>query len=343
MIYVEKSALNLPLTKFLEKENVNLKEIDDNFLVEDKKSNIVITHKKDNFLHPCPATNIYRCCNYHVIDIMQGCPFDCSYCILQYYLPHKHIRVSADIDKVVDDILCGVKNKRQRIGTGELADSLALDNIIPISKLLTPIANSNDNIQLEFKTKSDNVSNLLNLNPKNIVVSWSLNPAKIINQEEPFTASLERRLKAASDCAKYGYKVAFHFDPLIWVEDFENLYGELINQLTSTIDENLVEFISVSTFRCPNELLDSVRKRKKPSILLKGDYIRGLDGKVRYYKALRSKMLKFTVSNIRKNWTKPFIYFCMEHDSLWKNILGYDPLAREEFEKLFPHYNCQSS
>lgn len=339
MIFVEKSALNLPLTKLLEKEGANLNIIDDGYAVEDKKSNIVVTGQRDNFLHPCPGTNVYRCCNYHVVDIMQGCPFDCSYCILQYYLPHKYIKVSSDIDSVKSDILSGVKNNKQRIGTGELADSLALDNVIPLSKLLIPIANNNDNIQLEFKTKSDNVSNLLNSNPKNVVVSWSLNPQEIISTEEPLTASLDRRLNAALNCVTHGYKVSFHFDPLILTDDFEKLYGNLIEKLTSIIPESSVEFISISTFRCPNDLLNSIRQRKSPSVLLKGDYIKGLDGKVRYYKALRGKMLRFAVENIRKNWRKAFIYFCMEHETLWQSIMNYDAGDRETFEKLFPFYN----
>ena len=87
MIYVEKSAQSLPLTQMVAKDN-NIEVIDDGAEIEDKKSNVVISNHKDNFVHRCPATNIYRCCNYHVVDIMQGCPFDCAYCILQLYLPH---------------------------------------------------------------------------------------------------------------------------------------------------------------------------------------------------------------------------------------------------------------
>ena len=339
MIFVEKDALKLPLTTLLEKEGVNMTVIEKGFPVEDKKSNIVVTAGRDNFFHPCPGTNVYRCCNYHVADIMQGCPFDCSYCILQAYLPHKHIRVSADINAVREHILQGVQKGRQRVGTGELADSLALDKIIPLSKVLMPIAASTDNIQFEFKTKSDCVDNLLMMPPKNAIVSWSLNPQEIIDKEEPLTASLERRLKAALHCTEHGYKVGFHFDPLIMTDNFQSIYGNLFNMLTDTIDEKDVEFISISTFRCPHELLDCIRRRSKPSVILKGDFIKGLDGKVRYFKALRVKMLRFAVESIRKRWKNAFIYFCMEHETLWEKLLDTDPGEREEFEKLFPFYN----
>lgn len=339
MIYVEKSALNLPLTEIVTRLSAGVEIIDDGQEIEDKKTNIVLTARHDNFAHPCPGTNIYRCCNYYVADIMQGCPFDCSYCILQAYLPHKHIRVSADIDGFCTSIKNVAVSAKRRIGTGELADSLALDHIVPLSTLLSPIANDNPNIQLEYKTKSAQINNLLNLNPRNVVVSWSLNPNEIISQEEPLTAPLARRLEAAKQLSECGYKVGFHFDPMIFCDDFEKLYGKLIDELTHMIPETSVEFISVSTFRCPPELIDAIRARAVESILTKGDFVRGLDGKVRYFKALRAGMIKFALQRLRLNWKKPFIYLCMEHESLWDKFIGYDPGDREKFEAFFPFYS----
>lgn len=337
MIYVEKSAQNTALSEIIAKEH-NIEIIDNINEIEDKKSNIVISSHTDNFVHRCPATNIYRCCNYHVVDIMQGCPFDCAYCILQLYLPHKYIRVAGNIDNVLNDIAISVKNTKRRIGSGELSDSLAMDKIVPLSKIIVPFVNKLDNILFEFKTKSDVIGNLLNLNPKNVMVSWSLNPHSIIEKEEPYTASLDRRLKAAEIISSYGYKVGFHFDPLIMIDDFENLYGNLIENLTNRIKEESVEYISISTFRCPSELMNIIRERKNASILTKGDFIKGIDGKTRYFKAERIKMIKFVTEKIKYYWKKPFIYYCMEHSSVWENILKYDPKEREEFETYFPYY-----
>ncbi len=337
MIYVEKSALKLPLTEIVSKEH-NITVIEDMEEIEDKKSNIVISSHKDNFVHRCPATNIYRCCNYHVVDIMQGCPFDCAYCILQLYLPHKHIRVAGNTDNVLLDIQKSIQHEKRRIGSGELSDSLALDKTIPLSKIIVPFVNKQDNILFEFKTKSDVIDNLLNLNPKNVMVSWSLNPQEIISQEEPLTAGLERRLQAAKQVSEYGYKVGFHFDPLIMVDNFEELYGSLIDKLTSYIKEESVEYISISTFRCPGELMNIIRQRKTPSVLTKGDFIKGIDGKTRYFKAERIKMIGYVTNKIKKEWKNVFIYYCMEHDTIWNKLLNFDPGEREEFEKYFPCY-----
>ena len=50
MIYVEKSAQSLPLTQMVAKDN-NIEVIDDGAEIEDKKSNVVISNHKDNFVH----------------------------------------------------------------------------------------------------------------------------------------------------------------------------------------------------------------------------------------------------------------------------------------------------
>jgi spore photoproduct lyase len=336
MIYIEKSAQRLPLAERAAKNNL-VEIVEDGFTPEDDKKNILITSSENSFVHRCPATKIYRCCNYYVTDAVEGCPFDCSYCILQSYLNHSWIKVYGNLDKIEGEIRAlGAKGERVRLGTGELADSLALDNILGLSEFFVPIVNQYDNIQFELKTKSVNIQRLFNLDPKNIVISWSLNPQRVIEAEEHGAAPLAARLKAAKEISEYGYKVSFHFDPVICYEGFEKDYDDLMEQLADSVAEASVEFISVSTFRFMPELLGVVRAKFPGSLLLKRGYTEGLDGKMRYFKPLRAHMLRSVVGSIRKRWGKAFVYFCMEHSSLWEKLIGFDPGEREELESLFP-------
>lgn len=308
--------------------------------VADSKSEFIVCSKRDLYCHPCPATKIYRCCNYYTTDVMEGCPFDCSYCILQAYLGHKNIQVSADLELITQSIRqFGVEKRKIRMGTGELSDSLALDHIFPYTKLLIPLVNEYDNIQFEFKTKSANIANLLNLNPRNIVVSWSLNPEKIVAGEEHLAAPVSKRLEAAKICAEAGYKVAFHFDPVISYDGWEKDYTGLIEMLANTVPEKQVEYISISTFRATSKLVETMRLRETTPEYLRGDFIRGLDGKTRYFKPLRKHMIRTVYENLRTYWKNTFIYLCMEHESIWEEVLGFDPGEREELEKLFPYRN----
>ncbi|MCB4204221.1 DNA photolyase [Deferribacterales bacterium Es71-Z0220] len=336
MIYVEKKALNTKIVELLNNKNISYDIVESDAEFEDSKSNIFVTSSRGTFLRPCPATKIYRCCHYHVFDIMEGCPFDCSYCILQSYLNHEYIKIFADTNAIKDELSILDKKGRFRVGTGELSDSLALDNIFEFSKFFAPIVNNLENIQFEFKTKSANIGNLLNLNPKNIIVSFSLNTEYIASHEEHRAASINDRINAAKSLTEYGYKVAFHFDPIVIYPDAFQDYEKVISKLVNEIDERYVEFISLSTFRCIPSLIDKIREKFDRSILTKYSYISGLDGKFRYFKPERLEILNFVYKSIRKKWQNVFIYFCMEHATVWNKIIGYDPGEREEFERYFP-------
>jgi len=338
MIHVERGALDSFWAKELIRRGIEFKVVDDVGEVPDKKGEIFLRFKRDNYCRPCPGTKIYRCCDYYTTDVMEGCPFDCSYCILQVYLPHKRIEVSADTAAVELSIRSLIKQgKKRRLGTGELSDSLALDNIFPFTKVITPLVNDQDCVQFEFKTKSANIDNLLNINPRNIVVAWSLNPQSLADTEENGTADIKDRLLAAKTCADAGYRLAFHFDPVIYTNDYKDEYGSLFDKLFNAIPEKSVEYISISTFRGPTALLDKMRERHTVSDLLKGDMILGLDGKYRYFKPLRIEMLKFMTAQVYRHWENIFVYYCMEDQSIWRKIMGNDPGSRESFESLFPY------
>lgn len=337
-IFVDKDAAGSWPARHAAKTCSDIEFVDSAKEVANNKSSVHITSGPNSFVHRCPATKIYRCCDYHVADVAEGCPFDCTYCILQAYLNHEYIKVYSDFEGVKNDILNLPSDRFFRLGTGELSDSLAIDHIINFSGYIAETVNKAENLLFEFKTKSANIKNLLNLNPKNMMVSWSLNPEEIIAREEHGTARLANRLKAASLCAQYGYRIGFHFDPLISYPDFEKGYADVIEKMVNSVPESSVEYISVSTFRFLPELLDIVRSKFDQSLLLQSGYVKTLDGKMRYFKSLRVHMLDFFVKEVRKHWKDVFIYFCMEHESVWNKIMGFDPMEREDFEKFFP---CQ--
>ncbi|MGC8768220.1 SPL family radical SAM protein [Calditerrivibrio sp.] len=342
MIYLDKTCLGGNFHKIFERKGLQFEVVDGSDCFENSKKNIYITSQKNRFVHQCPATREYRCCNYMVVDAVEGCPFDCSYCILQVYLNHDFIKVYDDLEGIRESILSVDKSGKCRIGTGELSDSLAIDNILCMTDFLIPIVNQCENIQFEFKTKSTNITNLFRHNPKNVVVSFSLNPQEIVDSEEHFASPVFARIKAAKDLSDYGYKVSFHFDPLIDWDNFEELYADLLDHLFENVDEKKVEFISISTFRFIPELADIIRIKFPETKLLSSRFIKGLDGKMRYFKSKRIEMLRFILNRLNKNWPTVFTYFCMEDKSIWRKLKGFDPGLREEFEKNFKWYRHES-
>jgi len=106
-----------------------------------KKNNLVITRNKGNFYKPCPGTSNYLCCLYKILNIGLNCPLSCTYCILQSYLEFPAMTVNANLQKMfeeLDRLFSQSPGQIFRIGTGEFTDSLVLDHITELTKILVP-------------------------------------------------------------------------------------------------------------------------------------------------------------------------------------------------------------
>ena len=133
-----------------------------------------------------------------------------------------------------------------RIGTGEHSDSLALDKTLGINQHIIKFFAALPNALLELKTKSNQVEHLLELpHGGKTVISWSVNPQVIITKEELKTATLDERLKAARMASDAGYKVAFHFDPMIDYPDWEKGYQGLVEQIFDNISPDRIAWVSL--------------------------------------------------------------------------------------------------
>jgi spore photoproduct lyase len=230
------------------------------------KKRLLVTRHKGEFLKKCPGSQGSVCCNYFVINFASNCPMDCSYCYLQEYLAeNKALKVFSNVDDLIaeaDELLSKHRGFFFRIGTGEITDSLALEPYIGFAREVIPFFAEQKNALLELKTKSDFVDGLLNLDPKQrIVVSWSMNPQAVIDQYEHGTASLNERLRAARRCQEAGYRLGFHFDPMIeypgWTEDYEGM----ICRLFAAVDWRAISWLSIGVLRNTRGLKRTIRER----------------------------------------------------------------------------------
>ncbi|MCJ7542506.1 MAG: DNA photolyase, partial [Desulfobacterales bacterium] len=68
-----------------------------------------------------------------------------------------------------------------------------------------------------------------------------------------------------------------------------------------------------------------IQKRFPKSKIIYGEFISGLDGKMRYFKPLRIDLYRKIVSYIRDYAPDAMIYLCMEDDEVWQKSLGFVP------------------
>lgn len=293
------------------------------------KGTIRLLDFKGEFLKPCPGTREYICCGYQILNVGTNCPMDCSYCILQAYFNKPSLRVFANLERELDMIGHMIDTHPERIfriGTGEFTDSLALDPVTGWSGMLTEFFFNRKNTVLELKTKTDNIEGLLaSPHRDRIIVSWSLNSSYISAREEHHAVSIKKRLEAAKRCQEEGYIVSFHFDPLIYYEGWEKDYLETVEQLDKYIDPKRVIWISMGCFRYMPLLKSIIRRRHQNSHILDGEFIIGLDGKMRYFKPIRISMYSLMREYLERWYKDLGLYLCMESSEIWMNSMGWSP------------------
>ncbi len=301
-------------------------------LTEGKK-HLFITRNLGHFFKPCPATREYRCCDYHVLNTGMNCPIDCVYCILQAYLNNPWLSFYVNVDDLlseVDTVLDDNPDKVYRIGTGEFTDSLAIDRLTNLSSILVQHIAQKENAMLELKTKSAVIENLEHLHHNGrTVIAWSLNSSQVLQKEEIRAATLGERLEAAVQCAQWGYKLAFHFDPIIDHVGWEEGYFQTIDQLYRTVPAEAIAWISMGGLRYLPKLKDYGTRRFPGSRMYFQEFIEGLDGKARYFRDNRVRLYK-AIYNRLKSYAadSTCIYFCMESDEIWEEVMGYKPAEK---------------
>jgi DNA repair photolyase len=264
---------------------------------------------------------------------------DCSYCVLQGYLNNPFLTLYTNWDDLLQEIEAFLSSDREsllRLGTGELSDSLALESIFPISQFLIPFFSEKNSGILELKTKSANVDSFLHLNHRmKTVISWSLNPPRMIEEEEMRTAPLEDRMHAAVRCQEKGFPLGFHFDPLIYYEGWERGYQETVFRLFKKVDSERVVWISLGGFRYPPKLKPIAEGRFPKTKVFLGELFPGSDGKFRYLKEIRVEMYRKMAGWLREVNPDLFIYLCMESKEVWEKVFGWAPENSRHLNRMF--------
>ncbi|MFH2013296.1 MAG: spore photoproduct lyase family protein [Pseudomonadota bacterium] len=298
------------------------------------KKMLLLTENRGKFLKPCPGTKEYICCGYQILNFATNCNLECSYCILQSYLNNPAMVVYANTDDMfaeLEDKLSRDSDSIYRIGTGEFTDSLVLDHLTGFSKLIVPYFAHKDNVILELKTKTDNIENLIDIQHKgNTMVSWSLNTEEVAKKEEIFAPSIDDRIDAAFKCQEAGYRLGFHFDPLIYYPGWEKGYQKTLKKLFAKIDPGNVSWISMGGFRFMPELKPIIQKRFPKSRIIYDEFVTGMDGKMRYFKPIRVEMYSRMLEWIRDYDPELCVYLCMESREIWRKVFKQDQVKSSE-------------
>lgn len=305
------------------------------------KKNLFLTKFKGEFFKRCPGSKPgLACCNYYVLNWGLQCDFNCSYCYLQSFINSPVTTLYTNIEDAVNElktIATEGAGINLRIGTGEVVDSLSLDPLTLYSQTLIRFFRTVPNWQLEFKTKSSYVDQFLQEpHSKNVIVSWSINPQLIIENEEHLTASLMQRLASAKKCIKNGFKIAFHIDPVIWHPQWKASYSQLVETILEQFSPEDLSYLSIGALRYQKEQRHMIRERfGTKSLSLSGEMFPSSDGKLRYDFTLRTEMYNFILERFKNHSAKWKIFICMETPEAWLSAEAENPYRSEQLKDLF--------
>jgi spore photoproduct lyase len=300
-------------------------------------SAVIEEETRGQIVRDCPGTPHHVCCGYRTIDLIEGCPLSCSYCVLKGYLNTPGIRVHTDMPLILAQLEAAMDTERAhvpRFGTGELSDSLALDRCLGFNRPLAEFFGQKRKGLLELKSKWASIDHLQGVLNPYTVVSFSLAPPRIVEQEETRTSPLHKRLKTLKKAQDWGSFVGIHFDPIIVYPGFEKDYEYLIDDVARIVDLERVLWVSMGCLRFPPRLFDLFLKEGR-STLLHGEFVRGEDGKYRYLKQERIRVYRLLYDRLKAKEKGLFMYFCMERPDVWEAVTGTRVNESEELIGLF--------
>lgn len=246
-IYYEKDIENYTLGKDLLKKYEDIPKviIDNHNNIEEmrKKQNAEFLDMKRNLIIGIRKTHKFVP-NHKVSDFLvpytsSGCIASCMYCYLVCnYNKCSYLRLFVNREKMLEKII-NASNKSDKELTFEIGSNsdLVLENTITgnLPWTIENFKNTNKGY-LTFPTKFEMVDDLLNLDHKGkTIVRMSVNPEEIIENVEFGTSRLNGRIKAINKLKESGYKVGILIAPVVMVDNWKELYSDLIRTLSQEL------------------------------------------------------------------------------------------------------------
>jgi len=288
------------------------------YLQKRDKLNLFLARKNGQLIKEAPEAYGQSGEPHYYFIHAYNCIYECQYCYLQGYFNTPDIVLFINHEDIVEEmkkILIQYPDKKVWFHAGEFSDSLALTHLTGELEIYHDFCARHPNAIIELRTKSVNTKVLEKLSPlPNLIVSFSLSPDKLAKKIDLKTPTVEARLKAMKHLLGLGFKIAAHFDPMIFVQTFEKDYQDLLKQMDE-INPYLV-YLSLGVVRFTKDVHREVERNYPDSLIHSTPMIKSFDNKVRYHRPMRMWMMnKIKELAIQSGIRPEVIYLCMEENA----------------------------
>jgi len=322
-VYIDPAVKNLPLTRHI-LERIKYGAVHEYAGENHPGDGLLLTVNRGAFIKPCPGQKGSVCCGYWVVEWGMGCPFECEYCIIQNYTQAGDVTLFLNWEDCQREIV-ELRNKVSgpiRLGTGQFGDPLALEEIFPLNAAIIAMTADMPDFTVEIKSKSSYIGPVIRAErAEHVTLAFSLNPQSIIDRLEHGAASLEERLKAAAYAvARKNCRLAFHFDPLIPVDNWQEEYRSVFMLMDRHLRGLPINWISLGTFRFPKGFQEQVEKYHPNTGIFAEEFYPSTDGKIRYFRPFREQIYQFARTELGGLFPETPVYLCMETPEVWERL-----------------------
>ncbi|MGE5455929.1 MAG: SPL family radical SAM protein [Ignavibacteriales bacterium] len=324
-IYFEPNIFNYELGKMLMEKykDVPWIKIESHNRIEElqKRSNADFVEMKKYIIIGVRKTHKYvpntKSSDFLVPYTSSGCSAMCMYCYLVCnYNKCSYLRIFVNVEQMLNNLIKKSK-ETGKICTFEIGSNsdLILENQIT-GNLKTTIERFGKDGRgfITFPTKFSMVDSILNLNHNGkTIVRMSLNPQEIITKVEFGTSNLEKRINAINKLSDAGYKVGILIAPVVFVDNWRNLYLELLDQMEEKLSDKVKESLMIEIiFMTYSYVHNAINEEAFPNEikLYNKDIMTGRGmGKYWYKKEYRDEAEKFFREEIKKRFSNAVIMY----------------------------------
>lgn len=248
-----------------------------------------------------------------------NCIYECQYCYLQGYFNTPDIVLFINHEEIIQEMKLTLDKHPEGnvwFHAGEFSDSLALTHLTGELELYHDFCQKNPRAIIELRTKSVNIRALETLSPlKNLIVSFSLSPSEMAKRVDLKTPSTEARLRAMHKLNQMGHKIAAHFDPIIYEDQFKENYHSLLDEMNKLSLTQSLSYLSLGVVRFTKDVYRETERNYPDSLIHTGPMVKSFDGKVRYHRPMRMWLLNSIKDvSIQAGIQPEKIYLCMEEN-----------------------------
>jgi spore photoproduct lyase len=285
------------------KENREFKEL---------KSLLILGTRKTHKYSPN-----FKVSDYLVPFTSSGCTAMCLYCYLVCnYNKCSYLRVFVNREEMMNKLIrFSEKSDTENVFEIGSNSDLILENTITgnLPWILEEFLKAKKG-KLTFPTKFNMVEPMLNINHQGrVIFRMSVNPQFIISNIEVGTASLKNRIEALNKVAEADYPVGILIAPVILLDNWKDLYTELLDILADTLSPKVKKgmFIEI-IFMTYSFIHRSINQEAFPDAmeLYDKELMRGRGmGKYCYRTELREEGEQFLLEEIDRRFGKDKILY----------------------------------